>query len=57
MEVNHKPVDLVRKGAEVCLKIESMPGETPRLLGRHFDEADLIVSKVSHWRGYMFKLY
>ena len=46
MEANHKPVDVVKKGAEVCLKIDPIPGEAPRLLGRHFDEADLIVSKV-----------
>ena len=42
MEANHKPVDVVKKGAEVCLKIDPIPGEAPRLLGRHFDEADLI---------------
>jgi translation initiation factor 5B len=47
MEANHKPVDVVKKGAEVCLKIDPIPGEAPRLLGRHFDEADLIVSKIS----------
>ena len=48
MKVNHKQVDLVRKGAEVCLKIESMERHLDTL-GDIFDEADLIVGKVSHW--------
>ena len=46
LEVNHKPVDICRKGAEVCVKIEPVGGEAPRLYGRHFDHTDLIVSKV-----------
>ena len=46
LEVNHKPVDVCRKGVEVCMKIESVGGEAPRLYGRHFDHTDLLVSKV-----------
>lgn len=46
LEVNHKPVDVCRKGVEVCLKIEHVGGEAPRLYGRHFDDSDLLVSKV-----------
>ena len=31
---------------EVCVKIESPPGEAPKMYGRHFDHTDLLVSKV-----------
>ena len=47
IEVNHKPVDIARKGQEVCIKIENIPGETPKLYGRHFDHTDMLMSKVS----------
>lgn len=49
IECNHKQVDSARKGQEVCVKIENVPGETPKLYGRHFDETDMLVSKVSAW--------
>lgn len=32
---------------EVCLKVEPIPGEPPKMYGRHFDYTDLLVSKVS----------
>lgn len=47
IEYNHKGVETARKGQEVCVKIESVPGEAPKMYGRHFDEKDFIVSKVS----------
>lgn len=46
IEYNHKPVESARKGQEVCLKIEPIPGEAPKMFGRHFDEKDFVVSKV-----------
>ena len=46
LEVNHKQVDVARKGEEVCIKIEPTGGEAPKLYGRHFDHTDLLVSKV-----------
>ena len=46
LEVNHKQVDIARKGEEVCIKIESTGGDAPKLYGRHFDLTDLLVSKV-----------
>lgn len=46
MEVNHKTVDTVRTGSEVCIKVTATGGEAPRLFGRHFDHTDLLVSKV-----------
>ena len=46
IEANHKPLPEARKGMEVCIKIESPPGEAPKMYGRHFDHTDLLVSKV-----------
>ncbi|XP_050303369.1 eukaryotic translation initiation factor 5B [Anthonomus grandis grandis] len=47
VENNHKPVEFARKGMEVCIKIEPIPGESPKMFGRHFDETDMLVSKIS----------
>nr|CAH7725665.1 unnamed protein product [Callosobruchus chinensis] len=47
IENNHKPVESARKGMEVCIKIESIPGESPKMFGRHFDEKDMLISKIS----------
>lgn len=46
IEVNHKPVDTAKKGQEICIKIEPIPGESPKMYGRHFEAVDIIVSKV-----------
>lgn len=47
IEYNHKPVESARKGQEVCIKIEPVPGEAPKMFGRHFEAKDFLVSKVS----------
>ena len=47
IETNHKPVEKATKGMEVCIKIEPIPGEAPKMYGRHFDHTDLLISKVS----------
>lgn len=47
MEFNHKPVEIARVGQEVCVKIETPPGEPPKMVGRHFEETDILVSKIS----------
>ncbi|XP_050426499.1 eukaryotic translation initiation factor 5B [Adelges cooleyi] len=47
IENNHKPVETARKGQEICIKIEPIPGEAPKMFGRHFDETDLLVSKIT----------
>ena len=46
IEANHKPVEVARKSQEVCIKIEGAPGEAPKMVGRHFDEQDVLTSKV-----------
>lgn len=57
IENNHKSVEVARKGMEVCIKIEPIPGESPKMFGRHFDETDMLVSKVSHLKIYLFIYY
>ncbi|XP_059615172.1 eukaryotic translation initiation factor 5B [Phlebotomus argentipes] len=47
IESNHKQIETARKGQEVCIKIEPIPGETPKMFGRHFEETDMLVSKIS----------
>lgn len=46
IEANHKPVEMAKKGQEICVKIEPIPGESPKMYGRHFEAVDIIVSKV-----------
>lgn len=47
IENNHKTVDVAKKGQEVCIKIEPIPGEAPKMFGRHFDHTDILMSKIS----------
>lgn len=47
IEINHKQVDRATKGQEVCIKIEPIPGDSPKMLGRHFEITDLMVSKIT----------
>lgn len=47
IESNHKNVPSARKGMEVCIKIDPIPGVAPKMFGRHFDETDILCSKVS----------
>ncbi|VEL23791.1 unnamed protein product [Protopolystoma xenopodis] len=46
IEANHKPVRLAREGLEVCIRIDPLDGETPKMYGRHFEATDTVVSKV-----------
>ncbi|XP_077462526.1 eukaryotic translation initiation factor 5B isoform X2 [Stigmatopora argus] len=47
IEMNHKTVDTAKKGQEICIKIEPIPGESPKMYGRHFEATDIIVSKIT----------
>jgi len=47
LEQNHKQVETARKGQEICIKIEPVPGDSPKMFGRHFDETDMLVSRIS----------
>lgn len=46
IEVNNKSIEVARKGQEVCIKIDPTPGDAPKMVGRHFEITDLLVSKV-----------
>ena len=32
---------------QVCIKIEAIPGEAPKMVGRHFEPEDQLVSRIS----------
>lgn len=56
IEINHKQVDVAKKGQEVCVKIEPIPGEAPKMYGRHFEATDILVSKVNIFKFGMLYL-
>ncbi|KAI6646778.1 Eukaryotic translation initiation factor 5B-like [Oopsacas minuta] len=45
IEINHRAVEKTRKGVEVCVKIETPPGDAPKMFERHFGYEDELVSK------------
>lgn len=47
IQSNHKEVETARKGEEVCIRIEPIPGESPKMFDRRFDEKDFLVSEIS----------
>ena len=48
LENNHKPVDKAFPGDKVAMKVQSTTAlEASRMYGRHFDETDELVSRVS----------
>ncbi|XP_047126991.1 eukaryotic translation initiation factor 5B isoform X1 [Hydra vulgaris] len=47
IEANHKQQEKAATGQEVCVKIDAVPGEAPKLYGRHFTHEDLLVSKIT----------
>jgi len=44
---NQKEIDSAKKGEEVCIKIEAPGGDAPKMFGRHFDEKDVLMSRIS----------
>ena len=50
-------MDIARKGSEVCVKIEPISGDAPKLFGRHFDLEDILVSKVGCHVLYSIRAY
>ncbi|XP_059227046.1 eukaryotic translation initiation factor 5B [Stomoxys calcitrans] len=47
IESNHKQIESARKGQEICIKLDPIPGESPKMFGRHFEADDMLVSKIS----------
>ena len=50
-------MEVAKKGSEVCIKVEPIPGDAPKMLGRHFDENDLLVSKVMSILLYVLQIH
>ena len=49
IEQNNKPVEpgTDLRGTDVCIKIENTTGDAPKMIGRHFTEDHLLVSRIS----------
>ncbi|TIB67521.1 hypothetical protein E3P77_01477 [Wallemia ichthyophaga] len=50
IEINHKPLDIVKKnqtGAGIAVKIDNFHNQAPKMVGRHFQETDLLLSHIS----------
>jgi len=47
IEHNNKEQETAKKGDEICVKIENPGGDAPKMFGRHFDETDILTSKIS----------
>jgi len=47
LEINNKQIDKATTGQDVCIKIENAGGDAPKLYGRHFDENDVMVSRIT----------
>lgn len=46
VEKNNVAVDVAKDNDEVCIKIVGAQGEAPKLLGRHFEKEDILVSQI-----------
>jgi len=47
IESSGKPVDSAKKGEEVCIKIENTTGDAAKMIGRHFEKTDGLVTRIS----------
>lgn len=46
IEVNHRAVERASEGQNVCIKVDPILGDPPKMVGRHFEVTDLLVSKI-----------
>lgn len=47
MQINHVEKEIAKVGDEVCIKIENMSSDAPKMIGRHFEETDTLMSHIS----------
>ena len=52
IEVNHKAVESAKKGQDVAVKIELPEYEPAKMVGRHFEVTDDIMSHVRYAEGF-----
>jgi translation initiation factor 5B len=47
IQSNQVEVDTAKEGDEVCIKVVGSQGEAPKLLGRHFEQTDVLVTRIN----------
>jgi len=47
IQKNEKTIPIGKKGDEICLKIENVSDDAPKMMGHHFDADDIIMSSIS----------
>lgn len=47
IQSNHVEKDIAKVGDEVCIKIENTSSDAPKMIGRHFEETDTLISHIS----------
>lgn len=47
IQVNHIEKEVAKQGDEVCIKIENTSSDAPKMIGRHFEETDQLISHIS----------
>lgn len=46
LEHDHKPIPMAKKGQQVSMGLAPLVNDTGKSFGRHFDESDMLCSKV-----------
>lgn len=47
IQSNHVEKEMAKVGDEVCIKIENTSSDAPKMIGRHFEETDMLISHIS----------
>lgn len=47
IQSNHVEKEMANVGEEVCIKIENTTADAPKMIGRHFEETDTLISHIS----------
>lgn len=47
IQSNHVEKEIAKVGDEVCIKIENTSSDAPKMIGRHFEETDTLISHIS----------
>lgn len=47
IQTNHVEKEVAKVGDEVCIKIENVSADAPKMIGRHFEETDMLISHIT----------
>lgn len=47
IQSNHVEKEVAKAGDEVCIKIENTSSDAPKMIGRHFEDTDTLISHIS----------